>query len=213
MPDASQPTGPATADPATADPAMSDRVRVRDVTLLSNDWYVLKKTTFDYRRRDGSWQTLSRETYDRGNGAALLLYDPTRGTVLLTRQFRYPAYVNGHPEPLLEVCAGLLDDRSPEDAIRAEAVEELGVAVAAPRRVFDAFMSPGSVTERLSFFVAEYRAADRGEGGGNPEEGEDIDVVELTLADALAMVERGAIVDGKTIMLLQHAALRRLMEV
>ncbi len=213
MPDASQPTGPAPAERAPADPAMSDRIRVRDVTLLSNDWYVLKKTIFDYRRRNGSWQTLSRETYDRGNGAALLLYDPTRGTVLLTRQFRYPAYVNGHPEPLLEVCAGLLDDRSPEDAIRAEAVEELGVAVAAPRRVFDAFMSSGSVTEKLAFFVAEYRAADRGEGGGNLEEGEDIDVVELTLADALAMVERGAIVDGKTIMLLQHAALRRLMEV
>ena len=124
MPDASQPTGPAPAERAPADQAMSDRVRVRDVTLLSNDWYVLKKTTFDYRRRDGSWQTLSRETYDRGNGAALLLYDPTRGTVLLTRQFRYPAYVNGHPEPLLEVCAGLLDDRSPEDAIRAEARRE-----------------------------------------------------------------------------------------
>lgn len=211
MADATPPAAPNATGPNPT--PMSDRIRVRDVTVLSNDWYVLKKTTFDYRRRDGSWQTLSRETYDRGNGAALLLYDPTRGTVLLTRQFRYPAYVNGHPEPLLEVCAGLLDDRSPEDAIRAEAVEELGVAVAAPRRVFDAFMSPGSVTEKLAFFVAEYRAADRGEGGGNLEEGEDIDVVELTLADALAMVERGAIVDGKTIMLLQHAALRRLMEV
>ena len=98
--------------------AVDERIRIRDVTLLSDDWYVLKKTIFDYRRRDGSWQTLSRETYDRGNGAALLLYDPTRGTVLLTRQFRFPAYVNGHAEPLLEVCAGLLDARSPEDVVR-----------------------------------------------------------------------------------------------
>ncbi|PWC86582.1 GDP-mannose pyrophosphatase [Azospirillum sp. TSH100] len=191
--------------------AEDERIRIRDVTLLSDDWYVLKKTTFDYRRRDGSWQTLSRETYDRGNGAALLLYDPTRGTVLLTRQFRFPAYVNGHVEPLLEVCAGLLDDRSPEDAIRAEAEEELGVTIQAPRRVFDAFMSPGSVTERLAFFVAEYRAADRRDGGGVAEEGEDIEVVELTFADALAMVGSGAILDGKTIMLLQHAALHGLL--
>lgn len=187
-------------------------IRIRDVTLLSDDWYVLKKTTFDYRRRDGSWQTLSRETYDRGNGAALLPYDPTRGTVLLTRQFRFPAYVNGHAEPLLEVCAGLLDDRSPEEAIRAEAEEELGVTVQAPRRVFDAFMSPGSVTERLAFFVAEYRAADRKDGGGVAEEGEDIEVVELTFADALAMVSSGAILDGKSIMLLQHAALHGLLQ-
>ncbi len=199
--------------PSTPSTMTEGCIRVRDVTLLSDDWYVLKKTVFDYRRRDGSWQTLSRETYDRGNGAALLLYDPTRGTVLLTRQFRYPAYVNGHPEPLLEVCAGLLDDRSPEDAIRAEAAEELGVTVAAPRRVFDAFMSPGSVTERLAFFVAEYRAADRAqEGGGVAAEGEDIEVVELTFRDALAMVGAGAILDGKTILLLQHAALHRLLD-
>lgn len=197
--------------PADDSIASDERIRIREVTLLSDDWYVLKKTIFDYRRSDGSWQTLSRETYDRGNGAALLLYDPTRGTVLLTRQFRFPAYVNGHPEPLLEVCAGLLDDRSPEEAIRAEAAEELGVTVQAPRRVFDAFMSPGSVTERLAFFVAEYRAADRSEGGGLAEEGEDIEVVELTFADALAMVGSGAILDGKTIMLLQYAALHGLL--
>ncbi|CAO3354550.1 NUDIX domain-containing protein [Azospirillum melinis] len=197
--------------PADDSIASDERIRIRDVTLLSDDWYVLKKTTFDYRRSDGSWQTLSRETYDRGNGAALLLYDPTRGTVLLTRQFRFPAYVNGHPEPLLEVCAGLLDDRSPEEAIRAEAAEELGVTVQAPRRVFDAFMSPGSVTERLAFFVAEYHAADRSEGGGLAEEGEDIEVVELTFDDALAMVGSGAILDGKTIMLLQYAALHGLL--
>ena len=131
-----------------------ERVRVREVRVLSDDWYVLRKTTFDYRRRDGTWQTLSRETYDRGNGAAILPYDRSRGTVLLTRQFRYLAYVNGHPEPLVEAIAGLLDERSPEEAIRHEAEEEAGCRVAQPRRVFEAFMSPGSVTERLVFFVA-----------------------------------------------------------
>jgi len=187
---------------------MQDRIRIKAVETLSDDWYVLKKTTFDYRRQDGSWQTLSRETYDRGNGAAILLYDPSRGRVLLTRQFRFPAYVNGHPEPLIEACAGLLDDRDPETAIRQEAEEETGTRVAAPRRVFEAFMSPGSVTERLVFFVAEYDPEDRiGAGGGLEAEGEDIEILELGFDEAMAMVARGEIADGKTIMLLQHAAL------
>jgi len=191
---------------------MQDRIRIRSVETLSDDWYVLKKTTFDYRRQDGSWQTLSRETYDRGNGAALLLYDPARGRVLLTRQFRFPAFVNGHPEPLIEACAGLLDDRDPETAIRQEAEEETGYRAAAPRRVFEAFMSPGSVTERLVFFVAEYRLTDRAsEGGGVAAEGEDIEILEPTLAEALAMVECGEIMDGKTILLLQYAQLHQLL--
>ena len=160
---------------------MAERVRVREVRVLSDDWYLLKKTTLDYQRRDGSWQTLNRETYDRGNGAAILLYDPARGTVLLVRQFRYPAFVNGHPEPLIEVAAGLLDELSPEEAIRREAEEEAGCHVAQPRRVFEAFMSPGSVTERLVFFVAEYSAATRiTDGGGLAAEGEDIEVLERT---------------------------------
>jgi nudix-type nucleoside diphosphatase (YffH/AdpP family) len=191
---------------------MQDRIRVRDVRVLSDDWYVLRKTTFDYQRRDGTWQTLSRETYDRGNGAVVLPYDPDRGTVLLTRQFRYPAYVNGHPQPLIEAIAGLLDDRSPEDAIRNEAEEEAGCRIAQPRRLFEAFMSPGSVTERLVFFVAEYSAADRlAAGGGVIAEGEDIEVLEPTLDAALAMVANGEIADGKTIMLLQYAKLHRLV--
>jgi nudix-type nucleoside diphosphatase (YffH/AdpP family) len=189
---------------------MDERVRVREVRVLSDDWYVLRRTTFDHRRRDGTWQTLDRETYDRGNGAAILLHDPSRGVVLLTRQFRYPAYVNGHPEPLVEVVAGLLDERSPEEAIRQEAEEEAGCRIAAPRRVFEAFMSPGSVMERLVFFVAEYSAADRAAGGGLAAEGEDIEVLEPTLDEALAMVARGEIVDAKTIMLLQHVKLHGL---
>ena len=187
---------------------MQDRVRVRDVRVLSDDWYVLKKTTLDYQRRDGSWQTFTRETYDRGNGAAILLYDPSRHTVLLTRQFRFPAYVNGHPQPLIEVPAGLLDELSPEDAIRREAEEEAGCRVSQPRRLFEAFMSPGSVTERLVFFMAEYSTGDRiAEGGGLIAEGEDIEVLEIPLAEALAMVGRGEIMDAKTIMLLQYAKL------
>jgi len=193
---------------------MENRIRLREVRVLSKDWSVLRKTTFDYRRRDGRWQTLERETYDRGNGATILLYDPDRRTVLLTRQFRFPAYVNGHPAPLIEAVAGLLDERSPEEAIREEAEEEVGCRIAAPRRVFEAFMSPGSVTERLVFFVAEYGAAERiGAGGGKAAEGEDIEVLELSFADAPAMIERGEIVDAKTIMLLQYASLSRLMGV
>lgn len=192
---------------------MQDRIRVRDVEVLSDDWYVLKKTTFEYQRRDGAWQTMSRETYDRGNGATILLYNRMRRTVVLTRQFRYPAFVNGHPEALIEACAGLLDARDPETAIRSETEEETGYRIGTPKRIFEAFMSPGSVTERLVFFVAEYEPADKVEaGGGVASEGEDIEVLEPTLDEALAMVERGEIVDGKTIMLLQYAKLNCLVD-
>lgn len=192
---------------------MHDRIRVREVQVLADDWYVLRKTRFDYRRRDGTWQTLSRETYDRGNGAVILPYDPSRRTVLLTRQFRYPAYVNGHPEALIEAVAGLLDERSPEAAIARETEEEAGCRIMAPRRIFEAFMSPGSVTERLVFFVAEYSTADRvSQGGGVAAEGEDIEVLEPALDQALAMIDRGEIVDAKTIMLLQHVKLHGLLD-
>lgn len=188
--------------------SIADRVRVKDVTVLSNDWYVLKKTIFEFQRQDGSWQHLSRETYDRGNGAAILLYDPDRRTIILTRQFRYPAFVNGHDDLLIEVPAGLLDDAEPEVRIRAETAEETGFRIGEVRQVFDAFMSPGSVTERLHFFVGRYRPEDRvGRGGGNVEEGEDIGVFEIGLDEALSMIGSGEIRDGKTIMLLQYAAL------
>ncbi|MBN3765028.1 NUDIX domain-containing protein [Burkholderia sp. Ac-20365] len=186
----------------------NERVRIVDVQLLSDDWYVLKKTTFDYRRADGSWQRQSRETYDRGNGATLLLYDPRRRTVVLTRQFRLPAFVNGHEGMLIEAPAGLLEEASPEERIRAEVEEETGYRVANVRKVFEAFMSPGSVTEKLYFFIAEYDADSRvGRGGGIADEGEDIEVLELLIDDALAMIAGGEIMDGKTIMLLQYAAL------
>lgn len=188
--------------------ATSERVRIVDVRTLSDNWYVLKTTTFDFLRSDGTWQRQHRETYDRGNGAVVLLYDRARQTVVLTRQFRFPAFVNGHDGMLIEAPAGLLDSASPEERIRAEIEEETGYRVATVRPIFEAFMSPGSVTEKLHFFVAEYDAsAKAGHGGGLAGEGEDIEVLELPFADALAMLDSGAIADAKTIMLLQWAAL------
>ncbi|MEU2653703.1 NUDIX domain-containing protein [Streptomyces sp. NPDC007325] len=182
---------------------------IRDVQLTSEGWHVLRRTTFDYRRRDGRWETQERETYDRGNGAVVLPYDTERGCVLLTRQFRYPAYVNDHPDGMLvEAAAGLLDTDDPPAAIRRESAEELGVTLGRLTHVLDAYMSPGSVTERLHFFAAAYTPADRtGTGGGIEEEGEDIEVLELPFTEALAMMRDGRITDGKTILLLQWAAL------
>jgi nudix-type nucleoside diphosphatase (YffH/AdpP family) len=186
----------------------SERVRIVESRLLSDNWYVLKTTTFDFRRSDGSWQRQQRETYDRGNGAVVLLYQPDARRVVLTRQFRFPAYVNGHDGMLVEAAAGLLDDATPEERIRLEAEEETGYRIHDVRKVFEAFMSPGSVTEKLHFFIAEYDTSTKvGRGGGLEGEGEDIEVVEVEFDDALAMIDRGEIVDAKTIMLLQYAAL------
>jgi nudix-type nucleoside diphosphatase (YffH/AdpP family) len=188
----------------------SDRVRIERVDVLSDSWYILRKYTFTYRRRDGTEQRQEREAYDRGNGACILLYDKERGTILLTRQFRLPAFVSGHPDGmLLELPAGLLDDDDPATAICREAEEETGYRVKHVQELFAAYMSPGSVTEQLHFFTGEYTPADRvSDGGGHEGEGEDIEVVEVTLKDALAMIERGEIIDAKTIMLVYHAALK-----
>jgi GDP-mannose pyrophosphatase NudK len=193
--------------------AAENRVRIEKVETLADDWYVLRKYTFLYRRADGREQRLTREAYDRGNGAVILLYSQARRTVVLTRQFRLPAFVNGHPDGmLLEAPAGLLEGETPTDAIRREVEEETGFRIAQVEPVLAAYMSPGSVTERLHFFAAEYSTADRvTEAGGSIAEGEDIELVELTLDAALDMVERGAIVDGKTILLLYHAALKNLL--
>jgi len=188
--------------------SIAHRVRIEGTETLSDDGYLLKKTTFAFQRADGTWQRQSRETYDRGNGATILLYDPERRTVILTKQFRYPAFVNGYDDLLIEAPAGLLDEASPEERIRAEVEEETGYRVRDVRQVFDAFMSPGSVTERLHFFIGRYSPADRvSSGGGNEAEGEDIAVLELGIEDAMTMIGSGAIRDGKTIMLLQYAAL------
>lgn len=191
------------------DPGGNDRVRIVGVEVLSDDWYVLRKATLDLRRPDGSWTRVSREAYDRGNGATILLHDPAAGTVLLTRQFRLPAYVNGHPDGMLiETPGGLLDDDEAEAAIRREAEEETGVRIGPVTRVFELFMSPGSVTERVTFFAAAYSHADRvHSGGGVDHEAEDIEILEIPLDAALEMVDRGEIADGKTVILLQWARL------
>ena len=186
---------------------MQDHVEVLKTEVLSDNWYVLRKVTFRLRKRDGSWETQSREAYDRGNGATILLYDSARRTVVLTRQFRLPTYVNGNASGMLiEACAGLLDADEPETCIAREAFEETGYEIRNPRKVMQAYMSPGSVTEILHFFVAEYSRAQRTSEGGGVEE-EDIEVMELSFDDALGRIASGEIRDGKTIMLLQYAAL------
>ena len=188
--------------------SISDRIRVKNVRLLSDDHYVLKTTAFEWRRADGEWQTQRRETYDRGNAATVLPYNLARRSVVLVKQFRYPAYVNGYDDLMIEAAAGLLDGEEPEVRIRAEAEEEIGYRLGAIRKIFVAFMSPGAVTEKIHFFVAEYEPSMRiGTGGGLVHEGEDIEVLELSIDEALAMIANGRIVDGKTIILLQHAAL------
>lgn len=183
-------------------------VRVREVEVTSDGWHVLRRTTFDYRGRDGRWTPQTRETYDRGNGATVLLYDPTGRTLLLTRQFRFPAYVNGHPDGMLvESAAGLLDGDSPEEAIRREAAEELGVSIGELTHLFDLYMSPGSVTERVHFYAAPYVPAEVTGGGGVEEEGEEIEPVVVPYDEALELIADGRIADGKTVILLQWAAL------
>ncbi|WP_284735471.1 NUDIX domain-containing protein [Dongia deserti] len=191
----------------------SDRVRIEHVDVLSDNWYVLRKYTYMYRRRDGTEQRQAREAYDRGNGAVILLHDKERGTILLTRQFRLPAFVSGHPDGmLLELPAGLLDDDDPTTAVRREAEEETGYRIKDVKEVLSCYMSPGAVTEQLHFFTAEYTPADRvGAGGGHLGEGEDIEVVEVTLQDALAMIDRGEIIDAKTIILIYHARLKEII--
>ncbi|MGV7213749.1 NUDIX domain-containing protein [Bradyrhizobium sp. UFLA05-112] len=188
--------------------SVSDRVRIKDVRLLSDKKYILKATTFEWRRNDGEWQTQVREVYDRGNGAALLPYNRKQRTVVLVRQFRYPAFVNGYDDLLIEAAAGMLDDADPEARIRSEAEEEIGYRLHDVHKVFEAFMTPGAVTEKLHFFVAEYEPEMRiSDGGGLADEGEEIEVLELSIDEALAMIADGRIVDAKTIMLLQYAAL------
>ena len=187
---------------------ISDRIRIKDERVLSDEHYTLKSATFEWRRGDGEWQTQNREIFERGNAAALLPYNLAQRTVVLVRQFRYPAYLNGYDDLLIEAAAGLLDDETPQVRIRAEAEEETGYRLGHIRKIFEAFMSPGAVTEKIHFFVAEYDPTMKvGSGGGLAAEGEDIEVLELDFEKALAMIGDGRIVDAKTIMLLQYAAL------
>ncbi|MCY1663988.1 NUDIX domain-containing protein [Rhizobium sp. SL86] len=185
-------------------------IAVVEEKLLSDNWYHLHRVTFDYTDSKGHTERMNREVYDRGNGATILLLDPKRDVVVLVRQFRMPAYKNGHHGYLIETPAGLLDGNQPEEAIRREAIEETGYQVRDVRFLFKCFMSPGAVTEIIHFFAAIIDTSDRvAEGGGLDEEHEDIEVLEVPFSDALAMIETGEICDGKTIMLLQWAALNR----
>jgi nudix-type nucleoside diphosphatase (YffH/AdpP family) len=188
---------------------MPPKIRHIREQLLSDNWYILKKYTFELQRSDGQWQEQQREAYDRGNGAVILLYNRHKRSVVLTRQFRFPVFINGHNGFLIEAAAGLLDNASPEERIVAEAEEETGYRVSHVQKVMEAYMSPGSVTEKLYFFIAEYSDSHRQNlGGGLAEEGEDIEVLEWPLERALSAIQSGEIMDGKTIMLLQHLALK-----
>jgi len=185
---------------------ISDRVKIERTQILSDEWCELSKVTFAWRRRDGSWHRSDREVYARGDAAVILLYDTQRRTVVLTRQFRMPAYRNGYRELMIEAAAGLLDGAAPEERIRAEAEEETGYRVGALRKLFELFMGPGAITEKMHFFAAPYVPGDRvGAGGGIAHEGEDIEVFEIGFDDAFAMIADGRIVDAKTVILLQWA--------
>lgn len=191
---------------------MTSKIRNLHLEILSNNWYTLRKATFDYQQKDGTWQTQSREAYDRGNGAAILLYNNQSKTVILTQQFRMPTYLNGNETGMMiEVCAGLLDADNPEDCIRKEIQEETGYLITDVEKVFDVYMSPGSVTEILHFFVATYNKNQQITEGGGVEDEEDIDVLELDFKQALRMIKTGEIKDAKTVMLLQYAQINQLI--
>ena len=192
---------------------MSENIHILETTILSDNWYTLKKVTYEIIKEDGTRETHSREAYDRGNGATILLYNKEFKTVILTRQFRLPSFINGNPTGMLiEACAGLLDQDNPEDCIKRETEEETGYHVKDVRKIFEAYMSPGSVTEILYFFVAEYtRSMKIHEGGGIEHEQEDIEVLEIPLDQAMHMINTGEIKDGKTIILLQYVKLHGLV--
>ncbi len=192
---------------------MADKkVSILDTTILSNNWYTLKKVTYQIEKSNGEKAVQTREAYDRGNGAVILLYNKVQQSVVLTRQFRLPTFINGNETGMLiEACAGLLDNDNPEDCIRRETEEETGYQLTAVRKVFEAYMSPGSVTEILYFFVGEYNKEMKiTEGGGIEHEQEDIEVLEMSFADALQKIDTGEIKDAKTIMLLQFAKINGL---
>ena len=191
----------------------NSNVKILSTEILSKNWYTLRKVTYEYLRKDGNWQTQSREAYDRGNGAAILLYNTTLKTVILIRQFRMPTFINGNASGMLiEACAGLLDKDNPEDCIKRETEEETGYKITDVKKVFEAYMSPGSVTEMLYFFIAEYSHDMKvNDGGGIEHEQEEMDVLELPIDKALQMIETGEIQDSKTIMLLQYIRLKNVL--
>ncbi|MCL4117839.1 UNVERIFIED_CONTAM: hypothetical protein GTU68_016416 [Idotea baltica] len=182
------------------------KIKNLNISILSDNWYTLRKANFDYQKKDGTWEHQEREAYDRGNGAAIMLYNQPKGTVILTRQFRLPTLLNGNPNGMMiEACAGLLDTNDPAACIKRETEEETGYRISEVQKVYEAYMSPGSVTEILHFFIAEYLPSMKvNDGGGLESEQEEIEVMELPFLEVYAMMNSGAIKDAKTIMLLQH---------
>jgi nudix-type nucleoside diphosphatase (YffH/AdpP family) len=189
------------------------KYKIQKIELLSDNWYTLNKVTVDYQKKDDSWDTQEREVYDRGNGAAILMYNKNKGTVVLTRQFRLPTYLNGNKSGLMiEVCAGLLDEDAPETCIIREAEEETGYRLHSVKKIFEAYMSPGALTEILHYFIAEYDSSMKvSAGGGLEHEHEEIEVIEIPFDQAYVMIEAGEIKDAKTIMLLQYAKIHNLV--
>jgi len=189
------------------------KIRNINKDILSDNWYTLYKFTYEYKKEDGSWEKQIRESYDRGNGAAILLYNKDRGTVILTKQFRMPTYVNGNPSGMMiEVCAGVLDGAEPEDCIKKEVEEETGYRIDHVKKVFESYMSPGAVTEIRHFVIGEYQEQMKiGDGGGAEDETENIEVLEVLFDTALNMITNGEIKDAKTIMLLQYARLNNII--
>lgn len=191
----------------------NNNIKIIKTEILSDNWYTLRKVTYEYLKNNGTWQTQSREAYDRGNGAVILLYNKELRTVILTRQFRLPTFINGNESGMMiEACAGLLDKDNPEDCIKRETEEETGYKISEVKKVFEAHMSPGSVTEILYFFIAEYSQSMKiTDGGGIAHEQEDIEVLELLIDKAIQMIETGEIKDAKTIMLLQYIKLKNIL--
>ncbi|HEV8284896.1 MAG TPA: GDP-mannose pyrophosphatase NudK [Chitinophagaceae bacterium] len=192
---------------------MINEVKILKTEILSDNWYVLKKISYEYLKKNGTKQVQTREAYDRGNGATILLYNKQQRTVILTKQFRLPTFINGNTSGMLiEACAGLLDKDNAEDCIKRETEEETGYKISKVHKIFEAYMSPGSVTEILHFFIAEYSSSMKvNSGGGNEHEEENIEVLEITIDDAMRMIDNGDIRDAKTIMLLQYMKLHNLM--
>ncbi|NAS32648.1 GDP-mannose pyrophosphatase NudK [Flavobacteriaceae bacterium R38] len=191
----------------------NNRIKIKKIDILSDNWYVLKKVNFDYQLEDNTWQNQNREVYDRGDGAVILLYNQAEKTIVLTRQFRMPTYVNGNDNGMMfELPAGVLDNDTPETAIKRETEEETGYHISQVEKIFEVYMSPGAVTEKLHFFIAEYQKEMKiGEGGGHKDEHEDIEVFEIPFSKSLEMIKTGEIKDAKSIMLLQYAQINNLL--
>ncbi len=190
------------------------KVKINKIENLSNNWYTLDKVDFNFQLKNGTWQNQIRESYDRGDGAAILLYNSIKKTVILTKQFRMPSYLNGNDDGMMiEVCAGLLDKQDPITCIKNEAEEETGYRISNPKKVFEIYSTPGAVTEKIYYFIAEYSNEMKiSEGGGLEEETEEIEVLEFDFEEVLKMIYSGEIKDAKTIILLQYAQINKLFE-